>query len=49
MTRKAKPRKKAHYRKGETEELKMKRKKKLPKEKYRNARKWVEEELEEEV
>jgi len=45
MTRKLKPKKKHQYRKEESDDLKLKRKKKVPKEKYRNPRKWMEENL----
>ncbi len=47
MTRKMKSKKKQFFRKEETDPLKSKRRRKPPKEKYRHARAWMEEDFSE--
>ncbi len=47
MVRKMKPKKKQHSFKNETDEIQPKRKKNLPKEKYRNPKLWLEDDLDE--
>lgn len=46
MIRKEKPRKKQHFRRKETNDVQLKRKRKEPKQKYRNVKVWIEEEME---